>query len=261
MKRIFTLLLLLTLGTTSSSLAAPTADEIVNKANLASYYGGDDGKSQVEMIITDGQGRTRQRLFNILRQDVEDGGPQLFFVYFKKPSDVRKTTFLVHKFIDKDDDRWMYLPSLDLVKRIAAADKRTSFMGSHFLYEDVSGRNITADTHKLVEETAEHYILDNVPVNPEGVRFASYRIWIDKKNYMPTRTDYLDKAGKVYRRVEVLESKVIDAIPTVTLSKASNLEDGGHTVATFSKIKYNLGLKDSIFSERYLRRPPREARK
>ena len=27
----------------------------------------------------------------------------------------------------------------------------------------------------------------------------------------------------------------------------------------FSKVKYNINLKDSMFTERYLRRPPREA--
>ncbi len=39
------------------------------------------------------------------------------------------------------------LPDLDLVKRIAAGDKRTSFVGSHFLYEDISGRAVQEDKH------------------------------------------------------------------------------------------------------------------
>lgn len=261
MKRIMTYLLLFTIASTTPALAAPSVEEIVNKANLASYYAGNDGQAQVEMTITDSQGRKRQRLFTILRKDVEDGKGQLYFVYFKRPSDVRKTTFLVHKFIDKDDDRWMYLPSLDLVKRIAASDKRTSFMGSHFLYEDVSGRNITEDSHQLVEETAEHFILLNTPLKPESVEFANYKIWIDKTTFLPMKAEYIDKAGILYRRVEVLEHKEINGFPTVTKSKVTDLADGGHTVSEFSKIKYDVGFKESIFSERYLRRPPREARK
>ncbi len=87
--------------------AAPTVDEIINRANLAAYYGGDDGRAKVVMTITDSQGRTRTREFVILRKDVKDGGEQKFYVYFKKPSDVRKMVFMVHKHIDKDDDRWM----------------------------------------------------------------------------------------------------------------------------------------------------------
>jgi len=33
------------------------ADEIVERANLASYYAGADGRSEVRMIISDAQGR------------------------------------------------------------------------------------------------------------------------------------------------------------------------------------------------------------
>lgn len=255
------LLILTTFLLAVPAVAAPIVEEIINKANLTSYYAGDDGQALVEMTITDSQGRTRQRLFTILRKDVEDGGSQLYFVYFKKPSDVRKTTFLVHKFIDKDDDRWMYLPSLDLVKRIASSDKRTSFMGSHFLYEDVSGRNISEDHHELSEETADFYIINNTPVHPESVEFTSYLVWVDKQTFLPMKAEYLTAPGKPYRRVEVLESKVIEGFPTVTKSKVTNLVNGAHTVSEFSKIKYNIGVKESIFTERYLRRPPREARK
>ena len=47
--------------------------------------------------------------------------------------------------------------------------------------------------------------------------------------------------------------------PTVTLSIARDLENGSETEMTFSNIRYNIGLSDKIFTERYLRRPPRDA--
>jgi len=254
------LTLLLALTTAAPALAAPAVDEIVHKANLAAYYAGDDGKAQVDMVITDSQGRTRKRQFTILRKDIEDGGRQLFYVYFKRPSDVRKMVFMVHKHIDRDDDRWLYLPALSLVKRIAATDKRTSFVGSHFFYEDVSGRSPEADKHELVEETDKFYVLENTPKDPDSVEFSSYKVWIDKTTFMPVKAEYIDKQGKPYRRVEALEVKKIDGFPTVTKSKVTDLADGGSTISVFSKIKYNIGLSEKIFTERYLHRPPREAR-
>lgn len=252
---------LTTLLYASVAFAAPEVSEIVNRANLVSYYNGDDGRSQVEMKISDSQNRTRTRLFTILRKDESDGGNQLYYVYFKRPSDIRKTTFLVHKHIKTDDDRWLYLPGLDLVKRIAASDKRTSFMGSNFFYEDVSGRNTDDDVHTLEEETAAHYIISNVPKKPDEVEFSTYTVWIDKENFLPMKAEYLDKSGKKYRTMEVLEVKTIQGHITVTKSKINDLNSGGSTVTTFSKIKYDLGLDQSLFTERYLRRPPREARK
>ena len=117
--------------------AAQDVNEIIDHANKVSYYAGDDGRADVKMTIVDDQGRKRIREFVIRRHDVSEGREQKFYVYFKEPSDVRKMVFMVHKNITKDDDRWLYLPALDLVKRIAASDKRTSFVGSNFFYEDV----------------------------------------------------------------------------------------------------------------------------
>ena len=239
----------------------PTVDEIVNKTNLAAYYAGDDGKSDVTMTITDSQGRTRSREFTILRRDVEDGGAQKFYVYFKKPSDVRRMVFMVHKFIDKDDDRWLYLPALDLVKRIAASDKRTSFVGSHFFYEDVSGRGIAEDAHELVKTTDRLYVLKNTPKDPDSVEFSSFTLYIDKKTFIPMKIEYLNTQGETYRTVEALEVKDIQGVPTVTKSSVKDLMVGGETVSEFTNIQYDIDLSDDVFTERYLRRAPSEARK
>ncbi|MEN8258160.1 MAG: outer membrane lipoprotein-sorting protein [Thermodesulfobacteriota bacterium] len=260
LKQHFFSILFLTALVAAPALAAPPIDEIISNANNVSYYGGDDGRSEVAMTITDKQGRTRERLFTILRKDTQDGGNQRYFVYFKRPSDVRKTTFLVHKHIEQDDDRWMYLPSLDLVKRIAASDKRTSFMGSHFFYEDVSGRNMNADHHELLEEDDLYYIIKNTPKVLESVEFSSFTVWIDKKNFLPMKAEYTDKNGSIYRTMEVLEVETIQDYTSVTKSRINDLGTGGNTVTEFRKIKYNLGLDDKLFTERYLRRPPKEAR-
>ena len=239
----------------------PPIDEIVDRANKVAYYSGDNGRSKVKMTITDSQDRTREREFIILRHDIADGGQQYFYVYFKKPSDVRKMAFLVHKHIDRDDDRWLYLPALDLVKRIAASDKRTSFVGSHFFYEDVSGRGTDEDSHELTETTDKHFVIKNVPKNPAGVEFATYTVWIDRNTYMPMKAEYYDKSGKKYREVEALVVEEIQGFPTVTKSRVRDLESGGETISEFKDIKYNIGLKDDMFTERYLRKPPREARR
>jgi len=242
--------------TASAPCQAMTVDEIVAKANLAAYYAGDTGMADVAMTITDSQGRVRNREFRILRYDVQEGGEQKFYVYFNKPADVAKMVFMVWKHPGTDDDRWLYLPALDLVRRIAASDKRSSFVGSHFVYEDVSGRSIAEDTHELVEETGTAYVLRNVPKDPQGVEFASYNVWIDKSNFLPVRAEYYNGSGEIIRTVEALEVREIQGYPTVIKSAAKDLARGGETVNTFSNIQYDVGLTEDIFQERYLRRAP-----
>jgi outer membrane lipoprotein-sorting protein len=239
----------------------PDVQTIVNKANVVAYYLGDDGKASVHMKIIDKQGQVRQREFNILRKDIEDGGDQNYFVYFQRPADVRRMTYMVHKHaaVDEDDDRWLYLPALDLVKRIAASDKRTSFVGSDFLYEDVSGRSLELDTHELIETTDKLFVVKNVPKKPELVEFSYYNVHIDRKTYMPMKMEYYDKSsGELYRVIESEKVETIEGFPTVTRSVVRNLKTGGKTEMEFNEVDYNIGLGD-IFQERYLRRPPREA--
>jgi hypothetical protein len=240
----------------------PSVDEIVNKANLAAYYQGADGRAKVTMTITDKKGQQRLREFIILRKDVKDGGDQNYYVYFQKPADVRKMVFMVHKHTDPrtDDDRWLYLPGLDLVKRIAAGDKRTSFVGSDFLYEDVSGRGLAEDAHELTKTTDELFVIKNVPKQPLTVEFAYYDVSIDRQTYIPMKMEYYDKTGKLYRIIESKKIETIQNFPTVVKSVVSDLNTQSKTEMEFADVKYDIGLED-IFTERYLRNPPKEARR
>jgi len=254
-------LLLSSLAAAQPAGEAPDVQTIVNKANIVAYYQGEDGKASVTMTITNKQGQKREREFNILRKDVTDGGDQKYFVYFQKPPDVRRMTYMVHKHVDpgKDDDRWLYLPALSLVKRIAASDKRTSFVGSDFLYEDVSGRSLEEDTHELIETTDTLFVVRNTPKQPDSVEFRYFDVAIDRKTFVPMKMDFYDKEGKLYRTIESTKVETIQDFPTVVKSVVSNLQTGSKTEMAFSNVKYNIGLEDSLFTERYLQRPPREA--
>ncbi len=243
---------------TAEGEALDDPDDIVRRATLASYYAGDDGRSDARMTIIDAQGRQQLRQFTILRRDREQGGDQDFLVAFSRPSDVRGTTFLVAKHVDRDDDRWLYLPGLDLVKRISAGDKRTSFVGSHFFYEDVSGRNPLDDEHTLLETTDAHYLMQHVPRSPDTVEFASYRTWIDRTTMLPMKTEYLSAEGEVYRRAQVVQVEEVDGHPTVVRSQVEDLRGGGVTRLEFRFIDYDLGIPEDVFSERSLRNPPRD---
>ena len=233
---------------------------IVKSAEKAAYYSGKDGSSDARMMIVDAQGRKQMRQFTILRRDLEDNGDQQMKVFFERPADVKDTVFRVEKHVDLavEDDRWLYLPALDLVKRISSGDKRTSFVGSHFFYEDVSGRAISEDNFVLQEDTDTTYILKATPKAPDTVEFAYYVVTIDKKTNLPVLIDFFKSNNDNYRRVEAVKIEEIQGFPTVVRSKVSDLESGAYTLMEFRNIKFDLGLGDEVFTERSLRNPPRE---
>ena len=233
-------------------------NEIVKRANHAAYYQGKDGKAVVKMTIKDAQGRERQRELAILRLNTDDRDEsQKFYVYLHAPADVRGTVFMVHKHVGRDDDRWLYLPGLDVVRRIAASDERTSFVGSHFFYEDVSGRGLDEDEHELVETTANFYVVKNTPKDPRQVEFDSYKVYVHKGTFLPVKIEY-EKGGKVYRTAQTLEVQEIQGYQTVTKAKMEDVNIGGETVMEYATVTYEVGLPDNIFTERFLRNAPRE---
>ncbi len=181
-------------------------------------------------------------------------------MYFAKPNDVRGMTFLVSKHIGKDDDRWIYIPSIKMVRRIAAKDQQSSFVGSDFTYEDISGRDLTADTYAMVREEAlngrDCYVIKSVPKNEKSAQYKEKLSWVDKENLLPLKEEYTDKRGQLYKVFTADEVKEIDEVPTITKRTMENKQNGHRTEATFTEMKYNLGLPESLFSERSLRSVP-----
>ncbi|MCG8549996.1 MAG: outer membrane lipoprotein-sorting protein [Desulfobacterales bacterium] len=274
MKVMFTAIVICILlpGTLYAGEGALTASEIVRRGNHMALYQGQDTKGSVKMEITDSQGRIRRRAFNILRKNADaKDRDQLYFTYFQAPADVRKMVFMVHKHaaLENDDDRWLYMPSLDLVKRIAAGDKRTSFVGSDFLYEDISGRSPEEDVHTLTGTTERSYIIKSVPKDPDSVEFEYSISYIDKETFMPMKMSYYKQGDLCARQIKVMKLENIDArednrsvaYPTAVLTEARNFETGSRTTMAFSGIRYNTGFGTDLFTERYLRRPPRDVRR
>ena len=257
-----------TTDTTAASAADLTdVQAIINRANYRAYYQGKDGRAQVTMTLRDAQGRERERKLTILRRDLTDSDAQddqayrsgqLFYIYFSRPADVAKMVFMVQKNLDREDDRWLYLPALDLVKRIAATDKRTSFAGSDFVYEDVSGRALEEDRHELINTTDSYYQLRSTPKTPEAVDFAYFETFVHKQTFLPVQAIYYDAKGQPLRTIRTLEVKNIQGFPTVVRAEALNQQTGSSTVMSYDSVSYNLGLPADIFTERYLRRAPRE---
>lgn len=236
----------------------PSVDEIIRKTNHVAYYQGTDGRARVKMTIADRQGNTREREFVILRRNMDDKDEeQRFYVYFHRPADVRQMVFMVWKYIGKDDDRWLYLPELDVVRQIAAGDKRTSFVGSTFFYEDVSGRGIQEDTHELISVTDNYYVVKSTPKNPGSVEFDTFTMHIHKTTFIPVKVEF-EKGGTVYRTGEARKVETIDGFPTVTESVMKDLNVGSETVLEYLKVEYNIGFPDNIFTERFMRRAPRQ---
>ncbi len=238
----------------------PDAVSIMEKSHLAYYYAADDGRSEVQMALVDRKGKERIREFTMIRLDLKEGGEQRYYTYFTAPADVRRTTFRVIKKVPGDDDRWIYVPALDLVRRLSANDKNSSFVGSDFTYEDVSGRHWMDDEHSLVGEEEldgrKVWVIDSIP--KEKANWVKKTSSIDQENYLPLKEDYFDKKGTMFGEFTADKIEIIVGFPTISVRTMTHLKKNQHTTVSFKDIEYNVGVKPDIFQERYLKNPPRE---
>lgn len=237
------------------------AEEIVGRAQDVFLSAGEDMKARITMQLINKAGRVRTRELTMLRMDLE-GGDQKYFVYFHQPADVRDMTLMIWKYPGRNDDRWLFVPAIRLVRRLAADDSRSSFVGSDFTYEDVSGRDVTADTHTLIrEETLDGRACAVVESIPKEEHRAEYRrkiSWIDTETFLPLKEEYYDRRDELYRVFTADEVEDIAGFPTVTQRTMKDVAKEHETKVTVASVEYDVGLTDDLFSERYLRRPPAE---
>ena len=234
------------------------ADELIARSQEAFLGAGDDMRARVTMRLVNKAGRERLREMTLLRTDLADGD-QKYFVYFHRPGDVRDMTFMVWKYTGRADDRWLFVPAVKMVRRLAADDGRSSFVGSDFTYEDVSGRDLDADTHTLGEETPcgdrTCAVVESVPVD-DKTEYGRKVSWIDTATWLPVKEEYYDRRGTLSRVYTADEIQEVDGIPTALRRTMTDVISGHRTEVVFADVAYDLGLDEEAFSERSLRRPP-----
>ena len=251
--------MLMLLFTAAELLAEVDVEQLAYESYEAAYFPGDDVRWRAELVITDRNDNVRTRELSILRKNVGEYR-QKYYSFFHEPADLRRMVFMVWTQRDEDDDRWLYMPAIDMLQRITGQQKRNSFAGSDFTYEDMTGRYPELDTYVyLGEEVLDGDTVDVMrgnPRNADQVEFSYYEVYISRATKLPLKGVFYTPGGDKHRTLTLEEWEMIDGHPTPARQKAVNHRTGSTTDATMRDIEYDLGMPENVFSERYLRRPP-----
>lgn len=233
---------------------------------------GRDGRFQVKMRLFDRRQRVRERELTILtkRKPVtprpsatsEPTGDRVL-IRFTYPNDIKGTAFLVWEHPTGEDERFLYLPALGRVRRIAGAEAQDSFVGSDFTYEDISGREFDDYTYTMVEQNAAW------PA-PDGQRLPAYRIesrardpqaryprivsTVRKDNFVVVSAEIFNRRDERQKIYEVRRLERIQGIWTLSDVVMTNTAEGTHTELSIANVQYGVGLTDAEFSRRELER-------
>lgn len=243
----------------SHALIAQDAVKIMEDAYHVARSQGEDQKIHAHMDIQDKNGNTTmERELYVLRKNVKGSKDQKWYAYFKKPADIRKMVFMVWKNEKKDDDRWLFLPAMDLVKRLASSDKRSSFAGSQFFYEDITGRYPSEDTHSYEGESEGNYIIKSSPKDVGDVEFDHYISYIDQETNLINKRVFYNSKGQEQRVYKLLESEKIQNYWTYKKFSMTDMKSGNSTTTSYKTVAYDLGIPDDLFTEKSLRKAPRK---
>ena len=218
---------------------------------------GDKLSSKMIMVIEDKSGRKRERALDVRSMDFQEGTRS--FMRFSAPADVKNTGLLSVDYDDgtKDDDQWLYLPSLRKSTRIASTQKSGSFMGTDFSYADMTKADPKAYDYKVLKQLVQVsgqdcWLLEARPKTEKAARETGYlktNIWVDKARMIVLQTKAWVKAGKRLKYLKFEDIKQVDGIWVIHKLSAQTRKGKGiesTTVMIYSELKLN----DESVSER-----------
>jgi hypothetical protein len=234
---------------------------------------GRDSRSSLRMKLFDRQGRARERVLTMVGmrgRGTPGAGPSApdgdrLLLRFTYPNDIRGTAFLVweHPAQGEDDERFLYLPSLGRVRRIAGAETQESFVGSDFTYEDISGRELDDYTYAFADGGAtsvsiggpvrEAWRLESRRKDP-AAEFPRVVSTVLKDNYVVVGADIYNRRNEKQKVYTVRRLTRVGEIWTVMDSAMVNSLEKTTTELLVESADYNVGLKEADFSRRELER-------
>jgi hypothetical protein len=246
-----------------STLAVPTAQDTAEwvARQVRDRNTGRDSRAELKMRLFDRQGRVRERALTMLRLRGEKDKGDRALIRFTYPNDIRNTAFLVWEHPGADDERFLYLPALGRVRRIAGQEKDESFVGSDLSYEDIGGREISDYTYAFTAD-------DTSWTAPDGTRHPAWLLeskakdpnaqlprsvsFVLKEKFVITAADVFNRRNERVKHFEARRLERVEGIWTVLDLAMSNERDDTRTELTTTSIDYNVGLKEEDFSRRQL---------
>jgi outer membrane lipoprotein-sorting protein len=239
---------------------ALTAIEIMDKNFVVGKYA--DSTSETTMTLTNKSGQQRVRkTFGTTKLDT-NGLDNKRMTRFLEPTDVKGTVSLLVEHSDKDDDIWIYLPSVKKVRRLISSNKKDSFVGTDFSYGDVIGHKVKEWNHTIVKEEDVDgkpcYVIESTPKDATVKTNTGYskRIgWVQKDNFVTVKAISFDEAGELLKEAKYSHWKEVDTVKhkwQAGILEAKNLQTGHSTVITIDQFKVNNGVKDDFFTTRYM---------
>lgn len=225
---------------------------------------GDRIVSSVTFTVSDSAGRKRVR--KTVRRSLEFADGTKSLIFFESPADVRDTGLLSIDYDDgnKEDDQWLYLPSLHRATRIATSDKSGSFMGTDISYSDMTKKDTRAYDYQIVEKSVkigdeDCWLLEARPKTDKEKKETGYvktQAWVSKAKLMPVQVKAWVAEGKKLKYLKFGRFEQVEGIwiaRQLAVRTVRNDKVESETLMTIDAIKLSdPSVTEAEFTERRL---------
>ncbi|MGH8528252.1 MAG: outer membrane lipoprotein-sorting protein [Nevskiales bacterium] len=216
-----------------------------------------DSKVEMEMILRNKQGEESKRQIRSRAMEVSADGDKSMIV-FDQPKDVKGTALLTFSHKTADDDRWLFLPAVKRVKRIASNNKSGPFMGSEFAFEDLGSQEIEKykDYKWLKDETVnglDCFVTERVPVDKNS-GYTKQVAWVDKAEYRVQKVEFYDRKNSLLKTLSLKDyaSYLNNKYWRPAQMDMINHQTGKSTTLRFSNYQFGNGFSDRDFDQNSL---------
>ncbi|MCX8161279.1 MAG: outer membrane lipoprotein-sorting protein [Candidatus Saccharicenans sp.] len=244
-------LILLILSLALGLKAQDRGEEIIKRVEAQTIGEKAPGDIQAEMImiIKTSRGDEKRRELMVWTKN-NPTGDDWRLMKFLAPADIKDLGFLVLA----DDQMYLYLPEFQRVRRIASHNKKESFVGSDFSYDDLGTAGFSAFfTPKFKEENDRVWILELVRKPGARKQYSKIILTVDKATELPVRAELYDDSGQLFK-VETQENSRVGKYWVPTRFVMENVRTGSSTVLELKNVRVDQNLGAEIFTERNLKR-------
>lgn len=235
-----------------------TGRQIMQKAlNKSSWK---DMVGQVTLILTNERGQQRIRKIKMFSRK-RNANESDMLMRFVAPADVKGTAFLIIEHQNSDDDRYLYLPALRRIKRIASSGKGGNFMASDFTYYDIGKPKLNDWKYKrLADEKIDGYDCFKIECLPASKQIAKDTGYgkiirlIRKDIFVTIRSEYYDRSNRLWKILTVPKVEKISGVWFQTDMIMKDVQNKHQSEMKFTNIKVNQNIPAQFFSQRYLQR-------
>ncbi len=211
-------------------------------------------QTDMQMILINAHGDEVKRSMLGKVQEREGKGDQSMFI-FKTPADVKGTKMLTWVNKTGSDDQWLFLPSLKRVKRINSSNKKGSFMGSEFSYEDLSAQEVEKFTYKYIKEDkvgdrAVH-VIERFPKEKKS-GYSKQTVYLDKEYNHPVKIEYYDRKSELLKTGVFSEFTKVKTWWFYNKIEISNVQTRKKSILTWANRKVEMAFPRGQFDSKKL---------